>query len=75
VLVPDKDPDIIAASKLIADAHAAAEAENYERATALAALAQAHVAVSRHEAFVDGADDVREQLTNISGALVAQGPL
>jgi hypothetical protein len=75
MLVPDKDPHVIAAESLIAEADRAVERGDYEPVPALAALAQAHIAVSRHQALIDGADDVREQLANISGALVAQGPL
>ncbi len=75
MLLPDKDPHINTADKLLAMAKEAVEASDYERVTALSALAQAHIAISRHSETIDGLADVIEQLTNISTALAAQGPL
>jgi hypothetical protein len=74
MLVPDKDPRIIAADKLLAEAGEAARAANYERVAALVALAQAHIAISRLEAEVEAATDANGHLAAISVALTEQVP-
>jgi hypothetical protein len=75
MLVPDKDPHIITAEKLLAAAdEAIGGVFDYERVTALAALAQAHIAAARHSTEVEAATDVLERLTLISDALTDQIP-
>jgi hypothetical protein len=75
MLVPDKNPDIITAREALARAVEAGKAEDYERANALTAIAQAHIDLARHESEVDAATDIIEHLTNISQALTAQIPI
>jgi hypothetical protein len=72
---PIKVEHVIEAERLITQAHEAADAKDYERVTALAALAQAHVSISRYAEGSEGLADMIEQLTQISQALVNQGPL
>lgn len=74
MLVPDKDPHMIAAEKLIAEAGRAVERGDYEGVPAMAALAQAHVAVSRHEAAIDADTDVIGHLEELAKSALASEP-